>query len=117
MSARNRDMAIWILNCAAAPVNLLNEENEVSPNSRILPIINKSTRSKHIFNEITQKAQRMCINRSEAIGAGSPIFVKNPFISWIGACTGKSGVTETESQKQTRFEKKTKKLGKEIERE
>ena len=90
MSARNRDMAIWILNCAAAPVNLLNEENEVSPNSRILPIINKSTRSKHIFNEITQKAQRMCINRSEAIGAGSPIFVKNPFISWIGACTGKS---------------------------
>merc|ERR1712055_250591 len=80
-------MAIWILNCAAAPVNLLDEENEVSPNSRILPIINKSTRSKHIFNEITQKAQKMCINRSKVIGAGSPIFIKNPFISWMGACT------------------------------
>ena len=33
------------------------------------------------------KAQKICIERSKQIGAGSPIFINNPFISWLGACT------------------------------
>ena len=90
-SARNcKEMSIWILNCAAAPVNLLNEENAASPDSRIIPIIERSTRSKHIFNDMVGKAQKICINRSNVIGAGSPIFIKNPFISWMGTCTSNS---------------------------
>lgn len=88
ISARNhKHMSLWILNSAAAPVNLLDEDNMESPDMRILPIINRSTKSKHIFNEMVLKAQQICIERSKQIGAGSPIFINNPFVSWLGACT------------------------------
>ena len=66
--------------CPFGLVNLFNEENAVSPDMRILPIIKRSTRSEHIFNDMVIKAQRICINRSELIGAGSRIFIKNPFM-------------------------------------
>ena len=90
-SSRNcKDLSLWILNCGATPINLLNEENEISPDARILPILERSTRSRHIFNAMAEMAQNICIERSEVVGAGSPVFVNNPLISWIGACTNKS---------------------------
>ena len=91
MSARNcKEMTLYILNCGGAPINLLNEENLACPDMRIKPIVYRSTRSAHIYNEMVLKAQEICINRSKEIGAGSPSFKNNPFISWMGACTSNS---------------------------
>ena len=87
-SARNsKEMARWILNNAASPICLLNEKNQAAPSNRILPIINQSKRSEHIFNALVSQAQSFCSLMAKEVGPGSPIYKPNIFVSWISACT------------------------------
>ena len=86
-SARNVYLSKWILNNAASPITLLNEENVISPSDRILPIIRQSSRSESIFRALAAQAQTMCTKLAVEVGPGSPVHQHNIFLSWIVACT------------------------------
>ena len=89
-SSRNPDMFIWIINSASSPTCLLDEEDRAVIEGRVKAISRKSTRTGHIFDALTAKAQTLCQLNAENLGPGSPIHVKNPFLSWICARTRKS---------------------------
>ena len=82
-SSRNPDMFIWIINSASSPTCLLDEEGRAVIEGRVKAISRKSTRTGHIFDALTEKAQTLCQLNAETLGPGSPIHVKNPFLSWI----------------------------------
>ena len=87
-SARNsKEMEKWILNNAASPICLLNAYNKAAPSARILPIVNQSRRSEHIFEALVSQAQSFCSMMSSEVGPGSPIYQPNIFVGWITACT------------------------------
>ena len=87
-SSRNsKEMERWILNNAASPICLLDANNQAAPSARILPIINQSKRSEHIFNALVSQAQSFCSMMSKEVGPGSPIYQPNIFVGWITACT------------------------------
>ena len=86
-SARNVYLSKWILNNAASPITLLNEENVISPSDRILPIIRQSSRSESIFRALAAQARTMCTKLAVEVGPGSPVHQHNIFLSWIVACT------------------------------
>ena len=88
LSARNsKELSRWILNNAASPICLLDVNNQVSPSARLLPIIQQSKRSEHIFNALALQAQEFCSMMAASIGPGSPIYQPNILVSWITACT------------------------------
>ena len=87
-SARNaKDMSLWIVNYAASSNVLLDTENQISPNKRILPIIQKSERHAHIFEALADRAKQFCIHWAAAVGPSSPIHQPNTFTGWISSRT------------------------------
>ena len=87
-SSRNsKEMSRWILNNAASPICLLDVYNQVAPSARLLPIINQSMRSKHVFNAMASQAQSFCSMMAKLVGPGSPMYHPNILVSWITACT------------------------------
>ena len=88
MSARNgKELSKWILNDAATPICLLDQNNIESPAPRILPIIYQSKRSEHIFKTLVEKAKSFCSKMAKEHGPGSPIYKPNIFVSWLSART------------------------------
>ena len=87
-SARNvKELSTWILNCAASPNTLLDENNQISPSSRIIPLTQRSNRQYHIFYALAEKAQTFCMNWTSRVGPSSPNHKQNILSSWISART------------------------------
>ena len=90
-SARNvKEMSCWIMNCASSANLLLDTNNQISPNKRILPLIQKSSRQKHIFNALATQAQTFCNKWLTLVGPSSPKYQSNILTGWISSCTMKN---------------------------
>ena len=88
LSARNvKELSGWIMNCASSPNLLLDTNNQISPNKRILPLIHKSSRQKHIFNALATQAQTFCNKWLTLVGPSSPKHQSNILTGWISSCT------------------------------